>query len=464
MDDISCCPKRKWHLKVCCLCLCNNTKPIRLSFCACCKLKVFIHPTELSRCKWKWQWNATQMNPVVHLKSELVGKLIALNPKQRKHETCQWLSIFGWQIALTNTAAAEGKWWRSCPLAVVTVYSGLKRHSTNSDTSWQPRFLREFSLDIDSSSHLHNASRYRCCSVFWYNARYFRERTHFLNFISAVLSNTVIVTKPSVTDNWFLFVSFQLIHLEIKPAVRNQIIRELKVLHECNSPYIVGYYGSFYSDGEISICMEYMVSWFHLMLPQQVFWNNFLWASDASWRGSGFTYVQWVECATSTECDVRRFHWPSSNATIAQWLSVSKDASVRSGNVGFMVKCNWETKGGWSICLRVWGGREGHGIQRKIWWKQLQALLNVKQQTWPFLLDGQTESCKSDAEVTSILNAATVDMLESAFVLQMCEWVGARDWETATSRIFSSLLSLSLDNAPEAKKAFLCCFRVWVPG
>ena len=52
----------------------------------------------------------------------------------------------------------------------------------------------------------------------------------------------------------------QLIHLEIKPAIRNQIIRELQVLHECNSPYIVGFYGAFYSDGEISICMEHMVS------------------------------------------------------------------------------------------------------------------------------------------------------------------------------------------------------------
>ena len=59
-----------------------------------------------------------------------------------------------------------------------------------------------------------------------------------------------------------MFLNFfpQLIHLEIKPAVRNQIIRELKVLHECNSPYIVGFYGAFYSDGEISICMEFMVS------------------------------------------------------------------------------------------------------------------------------------------------------------------------------------------------------------
>lgn len=31
------------------------------------------------------------------------------------------------------------------------------------------------------------------------------------------------------------------------------------MLHECNSPYIVGFYGAFYSDGEISICMEHMV-------------------------------------------------------------------------------------------------------------------------------------------------------------------------------------------------------------
>lgn len=58
-----------------------------------------------------------------------------------------------------------------------------------------------------------------------------------------------------------LFFLFKLIHLEIKPAIRNQIIRELKVLHECNSPYIVGFYGAFYSDGEISICMEYMASY-----------------------------------------------------------------------------------------------------------------------------------------------------------------------------------------------------------
>lgn len=55
-----------------------------------------------------------------------------------------------------------------------------------------------------------------------------------------------------------LIMARKLIHLEVKPATKKQIILELKVLHECNFPHIVGFYGAFYNDGEISICMEYM--------------------------------------------------------------------------------------------------------------------------------------------------------------------------------------------------------------
>ncbi|EDV26512.1 uncharacterized protein TRIADDRAFT_54589 [Trichoplax adhaerens] len=69
--------------------------------------------------------------------------------------------------------------------------------------------------------------------------------------------NGGVVTKVRHTPSG-LIMARKLIHLEIKAAVRNQIIRELKILHECNSPYIVGFYGAFYSDGEISICMEHM--------------------------------------------------------------------------------------------------------------------------------------------------------------------------------------------------------------
>ncbi|XP_018052961.1 PREDICTED: dual specificity mitogen-activated protein kinase kinase dSOR1 [Atta colombica] len=56
----------------------------------------------------------------------------------------------------------------------------------------------------------------------------------------------------------FLSQIFQQIRLEVKPPIKKQIIRELKVLHECNFAHIVGFYGAFCSGGEICICMEYM--------------------------------------------------------------------------------------------------------------------------------------------------------------------------------------------------------------
>ena len=37
----------------------------------------------------------------------------------------------------------------------------------------------------------------------------------------------------------------KMIHLEVKPAIRKQIVTELKILHQCNSPYIVGFYGAY---------------------------------------------------------------------------------------------------------------------------------------------------------------------------------------------------------------------------
>ena len=61
----------------------------------------------------------------------------------------------------------------------------------------------------------------------------------------------------------------QMILLDIKPTLRNQIMRELKVLHECNSPYIVGFFGSFYVNNEISILMQQMVQYF-LALSQSL--------------------------------------------------------------------------------------------------------------------------------------------------------------------------------------------------
>ena len=37
----------------------------------------------------------------------------------------------------------------------------------------------------------------------------------------------------------------KLIHMDVKQAVLKQIVTELRILHECRSPYIVGYFGAY---------------------------------------------------------------------------------------------------------------------------------------------------------------------------------------------------------------------------
>eukprot|EP00055_Hartaetosiga_balthica_P005890 m.17926 g.17926 ORF g.17926 m.17926 type:complete len:411 (-) comp4861_c0_seq2:126-1358(-) len=62
-----------------------------------------------------------------------------------------------------------------------------------------------------------------------------------------------VVHKPTN-----LILAEKLIRLEVRPEVRNRILRELQILHDCNSPAIVGFFGSFWSDGEIHMLLEYM--------------------------------------------------------------------------------------------------------------------------------------------------------------------------------------------------------------
>jgi mitogen-activated protein kinase kinase len=40
--------------------------------------------------------------------------------------------------------------------------------------------------------------------------------------------------------------------------VRKQILRELQIMHDCHSEYIISFYGAFLSDPNICICMEFM--------------------------------------------------------------------------------------------------------------------------------------------------------------------------------------------------------------
>ncbi|EGW34282.1 Serine/threonine-protein kinase STE7 [Spathaspora passalidarum NRRL Y-27907] len=50
----------------------------------------------------------------------------------------------------------------------------------------------------------------------------------------------------------------KIIHIDSKSVIQRQIIRELRILHECHSPFIIDFYGAFLNtNNTIVICMEY---------------------------------------------------------------------------------------------------------------------------------------------------------------------------------------------------------------
>lgn len=49
----------------------------------------------------------------------------------------------------------------------------------------------------------------------------------------------------------------KIVHLETKEVVQSQIMRELRIMHECDSPFIIEFYGTFLQEGNVVICMEY---------------------------------------------------------------------------------------------------------------------------------------------------------------------------------------------------------------
>lgn len=63
-------------------------------------------------------------------------------------------------------------------------------------------------------------------------------------------------TKAGSTTN--VVMAMKEIHLELDEAKFAAIIMELDVLHRCVSPYIIDFYGAFFQEGAVYICIEFM--------------------------------------------------------------------------------------------------------------------------------------------------------------------------------------------------------------
>lgn len=50
----------------------------------------------------------------------------------------------------------------------------------------------------------------------------------------------------------------KVIKIDAKVEARKRILRELQIMHDCNSPYIIGFHGAFMIENDVHVCMEHM--------------------------------------------------------------------------------------------------------------------------------------------------------------------------------------------------------------
>lgn len=65
-------------------------------------------------------------------------------------------------------------------------------------------------------------------------------------------------TSPGSAKTSGVVMAMKEIRLELDEAKFTTILKELVILHECVSPYIIDFYGAFYQEGAVYMCIEYM--------------------------------------------------------------------------------------------------------------------------------------------------------------------------------------------------------------
>jgi len=75
---------------------------------------------------------------------------------------------------------------------------------------------------------------------------------------TGAVDNSVSAATPTSGGTSGLIMAMKEIRLELDEAKFAAIIMELDILHRCISPFIVDFYGAFFQEGAVYICMEYM--------------------------------------------------------------------------------------------------------------------------------------------------------------------------------------------------------------
>jgi mitogen-activated protein kinase kinase len=75
--------------------------------------------------------------------------------------------------------------------------------------------------------------------------------------MSSTASDDSIASAPAATESGIVM-AMKEIRLELDDAKFAAIVMELDILHRCISPFIVSFYGAFFQEGSVYICLEFM--------------------------------------------------------------------------------------------------------------------------------------------------------------------------------------------------------------
>lgn len=75
--------------------------------------------------------------------------------------------------------------------------------------------------------------------------------------VSSMASDDSTVNSPTATGTGIVM-AMKEIRLELDDAKFAAIIMELDILHRCISPFVVSFYGAFFQEGSVYICLEFM--------------------------------------------------------------------------------------------------------------------------------------------------------------------------------------------------------------
>ena len=83
------------------------------------------------------------------------------------------------------------------------------------------------------------------------------EDLHIGQVIGQGSSSVVLEASYTCSRRGSLTVALKVINM-FERAKRDQLIREIQSLYNCDCPAIIGFYGAFYREGAISIALEFM--------------------------------------------------------------------------------------------------------------------------------------------------------------------------------------------------------------